>query len=362
MIDEFLSSQIKAGNFPGACYLIAKGERVLKKNCIGFSVIEPVKIKATINTIYDIASLTKPLIIGSLYGLFFQNRILKFDYKLGKFYSSIPEEKKSIKIIELLTHQGGFPAWYPLYLEGKNKKEMIDFILNKLLLEAKPGKKVIYSCIGYILLGDILEKITGKSLNELAKEFLFNPLKLKNTYFNPPGNIRNQIAPTERGNKYEKERCGSKGENYNGWRKTIIWGEVHDHNCYSMGGISGNSGLFSNIEDLHCLALQFLKDYSILFKSEIIDLFYTNYTSYSTEYRSIGWKLASSRVSSAGDNFSRKSIGHTGFTGTSLWIDAEKKGIFIFLTNRIHPEYRDINFNNIRKKFHNLAEKVIFKM
>jgi len=105
------------------------------------------------------------------------------------------------------------------------------------------------------------------------------------------------------------------------------------------------------------LALQFLKDYSILFKPETIDLFYTNYTPYSTEYRSIGWKLASSQNSSAGNSFSSQSIGHTGFTGTSLWIDPTRENIFIFLTNRIHPKYKEIDFNQIRKKFHNLALK-----
>ena len=164
-------------------------------------------------------------------------------------------------------------------------------------------------------------------------------------------------AATEKGNIYEKEKCGEKGKNYDGWRKDIIWGEVHDHNCYILNGVAGNSGLFSNIENLHYLALQFLKDYSILFKPETIDLFYTNYTPYSTEYRSIGWKLASSQNSSAGNSFSSQSIGHTGFTGTSLWIDPVRKNIFILLTNRIHPEYKEIDFNQIRKKFHNLALK-----
>ncbi len=357
MIDEFLSSQLKLKIFPGACYLIAKGDRIYRKNCLGFSIIEPIKIKTDINTIYDLASLTKPLVTGSLYGLFFQNKIIKPDDKLNKFYSKISEEKKSIKIIDLLTHQSGFPAWYPLYLEGKDRDEIINFILKKLPLEAKPEKKVIYSCIGYILLGDILEKTSGKGLNELAKEFLFEPLKLKNTYFNPPVNVKNQVAATEKGNIYEKEKCGEKGKNYDGWRKDIIWGEVHDHNCYILNGVAGNSGLFSNIENLHYLALQFLKDYSILFKPETIDLFYTNYTPYSTEYRSIGWKLASSQNSSAGNSFSSQSIGHTGFTGTSLWIDPTRENIFIFLTNRIHPKYKEIDFNQIRKKFHNLALK-----
>jgi len=357
MIDEFLSRQIKLKIFPSACYLIAKGDKVYRENSLGFSVVEPVKIKANVNTIYDLASLTKPLIIGSLYGLFFQNKIINLSYELNKFYPKIPEEKRSIKIIDLLTHQSGFPAWYPLYFEGKDKHEMMNFILERLPLEAKPGKKVIYSCIGYILLGNILEKITGKNLNELANVFLFEPLKLENTYFNPPTDIRNRIAATEKGNMYEKEKCGEKGKDYNGWRKDIIWGEVHDHNCYILGGAAGNSGLFSNIKDLHSLALQFLKNYSTLFKPETIDLFYTNYTPYSTEHRSIGWKLASSRDSSASNSFSPDSIGHTGFPGTSLWIDPIRENIFIFLTNRIHPKYKEMDFNQIRKKFHDLALK-----
>jgi CubicO group peptidase (beta-lactamase class C family) len=254
----------------------------------------------------------------------------------------------------LLTHQGGLSDWYPLYLEAKDKDEIINFIL-KLPLQIRPGKRVIYSCLGYILLGNILEKITGKNLNELAKEHLFEPLKLKNIFFNPPNNIKSLIAATENGNKYEKEKCGKRGDNYSGWRKGIIWGEVHDHNCYTLGGIAGNSGLFSNINDLHYLALQFIKEYSLLFKPETIDFFYINYTPYSTEHWTMGWKLATSFNSSAGNNFSSQSIGHTGFTGTSLWIDPKKKAIFILLTNRIHPEYKEIDFNQIRKKFHDLA-------
>jgi CubicO group peptidase (beta-lactamase class C family) len=355
MLENFFSFEIKRGTFPSVSYLIAKSDKVLKKGTLGYSVLKPEKIKANVNTIYDLASLTKPLVTACLFGLFFQEKILNPRDKLGKFFSNLTADKKSISLIDLLTHQSGFPDWYPLYLEGRDKEEILDFLLLKLNLQYKPGTKVIYSCLGYIILGNILEKITGKSLDYLAKKHLFEPLNLKNTFFNPPSHLKSNISATEKGNLYEKKKCREKARNYFGWRNGIIWGEVHDQNCYALGGFAGNSGLFSNINDLHILSLQFLKESSLLFKPQIINYFYTNYTSYSYEHRTIGWKLASSSTSSAGNNFSVNSIGHTGFTGTSIWIIPNVQAIFILLTNRIHPEYKEMDFDQIRRKFHDLA-------
>ncbi|MFQ6083283.1 MAG: serine hydrolase domain-containing protein [Candidatus Aminicenantia bacterium] len=354
MLVRFLSSQIEKGTFPGVSFLIAQGEEILIHEALGYSVVQPIRIKATPQTIYDLASLTKPLVTASLSVLLFQEKAIKPADQLKKFYSGLDSDKKSIELIDLLTHQSGFPDWYPLYLEGQNKEELIDFLL-EIPLQYKPKTKVVYSCLDYILMGDILEKITNQDLEELSQKYLFQPLGLKNTFFNPSYQLKLKIAATEKGNKYEQEKCGQRKKEYNGWRRDIIWGEVHDQNCFALGGAAGNSGLFSNTEEIYCFLVQFIKEKSILFKPDTLDFFYQNYTSHSSEHRSVGWQIASSEQCSAGQHFSPFSIGHTGFTGTSLWIDPSKEAMFIFLTNRLHPEYKEINFNIIRQKFHNLA-------
>ena len=219
---------------------------------------------------------------------------------------------------------------------------------------------VVYSDLNFIILGFLLEKVHGKSLDEIAKKEIFEPLRLRNTFFNPPRSRREEFAATEFGNYFEKQTCIELGyavSNHD-WREYQICGEVHDGNCWFMDGVSGHAGLFSTAEETFKIAQQFLPNQTTLLKSETCKLFYTNFTKGLNEARSIAFQLAETPDSTASKALSKDSFGHLGFTGTSLWIEPERERIFILLTNRTHAhELPFVNINSVRRKFHELAQE-----
>jgi CubicO group peptidase (beta-lactamase class C family) len=193
-------------------------------------------------------------------------------------------------------------------------------------------------------------------------------LDLRNTFFNPPEELRKRIAASEKGNEFEKQMCVDLGfENpsatANGsdkFRDYQIRGEVHDGNAYFMNGVSGHAGLFSNAFETFKIAQQFLANQTILLKPETCELFRTNYTKGLNEARSIGFQLAETKDSTASTALAKDSFGHLGFTGTSLWIEPETERIFILLTNRTHGrELPFVNINPTRRRFHESAAETL---
>ena len=169
-------------------------------------------------------------------------------------------DKQAITVGQLLTHTSGFPAWRPLYILAEGKPERaLDAIAN-IDLEYAPGTRVVYSDLGFITLGLLLEKLTGKRLAQLAQEEIFEPLELKRTFFNPSLAMQTGIAACETGNAYERNTCveTNAGE-YQNWRQDLIWGQVHDGNAHFLGGAAGHAGLFSTAEETLTLANQFLR-------------------------------------------------------------------------------------------------------
>lgn len=309
------------------------------------------------DTIFDLASLTKPLITALLVGFLYHYGEIKLEDTITRYLPEFKsKEKSAITITQLLIHSSGLPDWRPLYFFGNNINDYLKY-LDSIKLEYQPGTRVIYSCLGYIILGEIIKRITGKPLDKLAHDWITKPLNLKNTMFNPPQSLKKRIAATEEGNQCERNKAASFGQDYTGWRQGVVWGEVLDQNCYSLGGVSGNAGLFSTAKDIFTLAKEFL-GMGILIPQKIHELFFKNFTPSLEEHRSIGWQLASTPASSAGPALHPSSIGHDGFTGTSLWIDPFHKFIFILLTNRHHPTYQEREFKSIRRQFHNLAMKL----
>jgi len=201
-------------------------------------------------------------------------------------------------------------------------------------------------------------------LDAIAKTEIFEPLNLKNTFFNPPKDLQKRIAANEKGNEYEKQTCIESGYlnpsatagGSDLFRNYQIWGEVHDGNCHFMNGVSGHAGLFSTAEETFKIAQQFLPNTTQLLKPETCELFRTNFTEEFSEARSIAFQLAATKDSTASAALAKDSFGHLGFTGTSLWIDPEKERIYILLTNRTHARSLPFaNINNARRCFHELA-------
>lgn len=338
---------------PGISILVGKKDNILLNKNYGFKSITPEREILKENTIYDLASLTKPLITAFLTVYLLENEKINLNTEIGKFFKEF--KPLNITISQLLTHTSGFTNWFPFYLYKQDYIKTFKCVK----LEARPGKRVNYSCVGYILLCLIIEKITNTNFKDLAQDVIIKKLKLKNTFLRVPKALRNNTAPTEMGNEYEKKLSKKKyrklSDNFK-WRDYIIQGETHDANSFYLGGTAGNAGLFSTAEDIFKISLEFFPSTSTILKPESIKPFWHNFTPSKKSHRTIGFKLNSSFLSSGGKSLSKRSIGHNGFTGASIWLEPETENKFILLSNRIHPKVQNINFNRIRRRLHKLLK------
>ncbi|MBA3806687.1 MAG: serine hydrolase, partial [Acidobacteria bacterium] len=224
-------------------------------------------------------------------------------------------------------------------------------------LESVPGTRVLYSDLGFITLGLLIEKLAGTTLAVVARREIFEPLELRRTFFNPEMALKTEVAACEMGNAFEREMCrGMKISDWADWREHLIWGEVHDGNAHFLGGAAGHAGLFSTARETLRLAEQFMPRSTRLLAPETCALFRTDMTEGLEEARSLAWQLAATLDSSAGPALPPDSFGHLGFTGTSCWIDPVHERTFILLTNRTHARSLPfVNINSVRRTFHTLA-------
>jgi len=362
-ISAFLQSRIDANDFPSAVYLVAETGEIRYRYALGYAVVEPERIPARLDTIYDLASLTKVLVTGLLAAILVENGRLKLNGPFLKYLDPLnASDKRHITLREILTHRSGFISWLPFYLLVSERSEVLAEILKTPLTEDRD--RVLYSDLNFLTLMFILERLLDEPIDESAKRMIFEPLGLSDTFFNPPIELRQRIAASETGNQYERQTCVDLGFDVmppkdgtqSALRTRPIWGEVHDGNAYFMGGVAGHAGLFGTAEDVLKIAMQFLPRYTRLLEPDSCDLFTTNFTSGMNEHRSFAFQLASMPESTAGKLMSPQSFGHLGFTGTSLWIDPVKERVFILLTNRTHNHPLPfVNINSVRRRFHDLA-------
>ena len=382
-ISEFLQSRIDAGDFPSAVYLVAEKGEIVFHDALGYAVVEPERIEAKVDTIYDLASLTKPLVTGLLAAHGIEEGSFTLDSDLKECYPISPAPNFSVR--QLATHTSGMPAWAPLYEIAKSRVS-VPKIIADIANGVKPARSVIYSDLNFLALGFIVE---GTSLDVDAEYDIIDPLELRRTSFNPlakpsEGSFdrRAEIAASEKGNEYEKRMCmvqgylqesshstaGGNDKNPvatapgsdSHFRSDVIWGEVHDGNAYFLGGVAGHAGLFSTAEEVFRIAQQFLPNYTKLLKPETCELFRTNFTKGMNEDRSFAFQLAATEGSTAGVKMSPDSFGHNGFTGTSLWIDPVKERVFVLLTNRTHDHPLPfVNINSVRRRFHDLSVELL---
>lgn len=365
-IEALLAGRIAAGDFPSAVYLVAERGSVVFAGALGFAVREPVEHAATVETIYDLASLTKPLVTGLLSARLSERGELELDRAVASY---LPEfnagDKAAITLRHLLTHTSGLPAWLPLRIKTGNWRERVLETIAATALHYATGSRVVYSDLGFITLGLLLEKISGAPLAELAQREIFQPLRLERTFFNPARAFLTGVAACElSGNAHERKMCEAEAQGESAgvasaggaWREELIWGEVHDGNAYFLGGAAGHAGLFSNARETFRLAEQFIASRTRLLAPETCALFRTNMTPDLNEARSCAWQLAATKDSTASSALPPDSFGHLGFTGTSCWVDAARERVFILLTNRTHTRTLPfVNINSVRRQFHLLA-------
>jgi CubicO group peptidase (beta-lactamase class C family) len=301
----------------------------------------------TPDTIFDIASLTKVVGTTTLALGLLEEGVFGLDTELGELLGdgmggslgALPREKAQITMEQLLTHTSGLPAWLPLYLEAQETDDAIRQIL-ACPLEYAPGTQVVYSCLGFILLGYLLQSLTGLPLDKLLTQRVLLPLKMEDTCYNPSQALYPRVAYTE-------------------WcprSKQFLRGKVHDENAQALHGISGNAGLFSTAGDLAKFAQMILSgglaDNQALLSETTLGLLGTCFTEGLNDRRTLGWMLPTPG-SSGGNLLSDTALGHTGFTGTSLWIDAAQNLFVILLTNRVHPTRTNEALFRLRPAFHN---------
>jgi CubicO group peptidase (beta-lactamase class C family) len=252
-----------------------------------------------------------------------------------------------VTIKNLLLHNSGLPAWKRYYDRGFSEEEILNDIYNS-EIKFLPGTKTLYSDLGMIVLGKVIEKAANQTLDEFCKEEIYIPLKMHNTFFNPPDSLKHQIPPTEI-------------DNY--WRMKLIKGEVHDENASLLGGVAGHAGLFSTAGDIAKLLEMILNNGKTngkqLIQKKTMELFTSKKNSESD--RLLGWDIKSEHGSSAGTKFSIQSFGHTGFTGTSTWIDPVRNLFVVFLTNRVYPSRENKKILLVRPGLHDAVIDAIEK-
>jgi len=318
VIDSFLRREIDVGSFASAAYAIGSSRGIIAEGAVGNAVAVPFRVRATVDTIYDCASLTKPLITTAL---------------ILRYVKNIDDKYYGFAYRELLTHTSGLRAWLPLYAY---KADYRDTILKE-GPEYKRGTKVVYSDLNFILL--------WCALRDLKFEFVV-PMKIADAMFNPPPLLRPRIAATEWGQRYEAKMANRPAP-----RDGLIWGETHDGNSFYAGGTAGNAGLFATARAIFRLAQAWVN--AEVVPRDVVQEAARNHTAGLDDARGYGWQLPTG--SEATSMLSVRAFGHAGFTGTSLWIEPDRDRIMVLLTNRVHPCAAPINIQRIRGEFHRLA-------
>ena len=362
-IDDLINSSIQKKYFPGAQLLIANSDKVLLKQNYGKYTYDENAKTVDDNSIFDLASVTKVVATTSAIMKLYDEKKLDLNDKVSSYIPEFTSKgKDEIRIFNLLLHNSGLKAFIPFYKYYTARSDVMSAIYAE-GLEYPTGSKFVYSDLNAILLGEIVERITGKGLDVYCNEIVFSPLKMADTFFNPSTENKQRALPTE-------------NDTY--WRNRLLQGEVHDESAAVMGGVSGNAGLFSNSTDLYKFmkAFQtkssgslignitglFTKNNAIA-SADIKDIFTTKYTSVSySNTRALGWDTKPEPTSyraPCGELFSENSFGHTGYTGTSIWCDKDKSLIVIFLTNRVYPSRDNNGIRDVRPEVHNLAVKLL---
>ena len=354
MIDQTIEEAIASGIFPGASLLVAHGEKIVWDKVYGYAQKVPVERKMLPGTLFDLASLTKPLCTATLTMLAIQEKACALSDSLKLFY---PQTDSSITLHHLLNHTSGLPAWKPYFQEllikapgwvadSQGKEWLIQKIVEEPLL-SQPGEKVVYSDLGYILLGAILEKIYSQPLHQLFNARVSLNFGLLKTFFNPIS--RGEKTVDDNSKHYAAtEQCP--------WRGHILCGEVMDDHAYLMGGVAGHAGLFSDAHDCFKWLLELReagRGTSELITKETFDLFckVPSNRDPKTPFFTLGFDTPN-QPSSSGNYFSPNSLGHLGYSGTSFWWDREGDLVIIFLTNRVHPSRDNEKIKEFRPKLH----------
>lgn len=335
---------------PGACWWVEGPDGVLDRGCVGRAAVLPEPVELSESTPYDLASLTKPLAAALAAVLLEQEGLLDLSAPARRY---LPElgggPYADVSVSDLATHRAGFPAWRPLYLECHDLASYLETIAA--IPRAVADGETLYSDLGYVLLGAIVERVDGEPLHRVFDRRVATPVGLKRIGYAAEERRFDDAAPTEHGNLYEREMAGAAGAGFR-WRAEVLRGEVHDVNAWRLGGVAGHAGLFGTAEEVAAIARELLKPRRLNLSP-------------GNRRRMLGPPAGAGGRTfglerAAGSAAAQRALpddapGHTGFSGTSLWLEPERGRVYVLLTNRVHPAVQLRGIQPVRNEFHRLA-------
>jgi uncharacterized protein YbbC (DUF1343 family)/CubicO group peptidase (beta-lactamase class C family) len=320
VVDDIIKDAIGHGNIPGAVVLVGHNGRVVYRRAFGYRSLEPRRERMTIDTIFDLASLTKVIATTTCMMQLIGDGKIKPNDPVAHYLPEFAQNgKEDITVRQLLTHYSGLAPDLELDTPWTGKATAYGMAFAE-KPDLPPGAHFVYSDINFITLGALVERVSGMTLDNYALTNIFQPLKMTYTRFLPPASWRSRIAPTE----YDEHQV-------------MLRGIVHDPTARRMGGVAGHAGLFSTADDLSKFAQALLSGSRVLSPLLVEKMTTPQQAPNATAVRGFGWDIDSPFSSNRGDLLPIGSFGHTGFTGTSLWIDRTTNTYIILLTNAVHP-------------------------
>src|SRR3989440_1317269 len=341
-MDAVIQASIDKKELPGAVVLVARRGRVVWRKAYGARAVEPQREAMTADTIFDLASLTKIVATATSIMILIERGQLRLADPVVKFVPEIKGEgRDAITIEQLLTHTSGFAPDFDLRERWAGYAEAMKHLYRE-PLRNQPGARFVYSDLNYITLGEVVHRVSGQMLDEFARRNIYGPLGMRDTGFRPGAQLTSRIAPTEK-RRGQMNYLGDTGANAGSEGEQWLRGQVHDPTSFRMGGVAGHAGLFSTANDLAIYCQMILNGgisngTRVLSPLSVATMTRPRAVSEDGAARGLGWDIATSFSSNKGDLFPLGSFGHTGFTGTSIWIDPATDSFLIFLSNRVHPD------------------------
>jgi CubicO group peptidase (beta-lactamase class C family) len=349
-VNNLMKRAVSDGVFPGGVLLVSTAGFEVFFQAYGYANLFSGRLM-TRETVFDLASFTKPLATTLAIIKLISQQKLELDQRLGSILSQFKgTDKGRITIENLLYHNSGCPDYRPYYkvlgnLKPERRKDALKELLVKEPLINFPARQVIYSDIGFMILCWVIEEVSGNRLDRFVMKEIYHPLGLENLFFVDVDSAPRQVefAATE--------RCP--------WRNMLLEGAVHDDNAYVLGGIQGHAGLFGTAKDVFFLLSELMDTYlgcpcTGIFDTDLIQMFFKQQKHTG---RALGFDTPSPIDPSCGQYFSKNTVGHLGFTGTSFWMDLDRKVVIILLTNRIHPSRNNNKIKGFRPKLHDRVMK-----
>jgi uncharacterized protein YbbC (DUF1343 family)/CubicO group peptidase (beta-lactamase class C family) len=341
LMDPVISEAIQQQKLPGAVVLVGRKGRVVWQKAYGSRTVDPTREPMTIDTIFDLASLTKVVATATSIMILVERGKVRLSDPVSLYIPEIKGEgRERVTIEELLIHRSGYAPDFDLREQWVGYDEAIKRLIIE-PLRTPSGTRFVYSDINYIALGEVVKRVSGMSLDSFAKTNIFDPLKMRDTGFRPAVSLQSRIAPTEK-RRGQLSYLGDSPTNAGTDGDVWLRGQVHDPTSFRMNGVAGHAGLFSTASDLSIYCQMILnggenKGVRVLSPASVAEMTRPRLVNNIGGTRGLGWDINTTFSTNRGDLFPLGSFGHTGFTGTSIWIDPASEMFVVFLSNRVHP-------------------------